>query len=93
MSSWKSSFYVSFFSSISYEVACKALKQETGGILHIHANVEMSQIENWTKETEAKIQSILGTQKWETQKIHLENVKSFAPKICHYVLDLQCKRK
>ena len=85
---------------MSYKVACQALKQDSGGILHIHANVRSSsnseQKSDWNKwcdETELEIHQILsncGPDVWTTKQVHLEPVKSFAPRVHHLVLDLKC---
>ena len=83
-------------SAMSYEVGCRALKQETGGILHIHGNVrtksgqdQESSWASWCQDTIDEIQKILGA-KWQLEQVHLERVKSFAPKVHHLVLDLKC---
>ena len=85
---------------MSYKVACKALKQDSGGILHIHANVRSSSNSDpksdwikWCDETEIEIRQILNnseTDFWTTKQVHLEPVKSFAPRVHHLVLDLKC---
>ena len=80
---------------MSYEVACKALKQDSGGTLHIHANVRSSSDpktdwKKWCDTTEFEIRQILGVDIWTTKQVHLEPVKSFAPRVYHLVLDLQC---
>ena len=82
---------------MSYEVACKALKQDSGGTLHIHANVRSSSSSDpktdwkkWCDATEFEIRQILGVDTWTTKQVHLEPVKSFAPRVHHLVLDLQC---
>ena len=81
---------------MSYEVACKALKQDSGGILHIHANVRSSSSDpkldwkKWCDETESEIQQIFLPDIWTTKQVHLEPVKSFAPRVHHLVLDLKC---
>lgn len=83
-------------SSMSYEIACKSLKQDTGGILHIHGNVRTTDQDkcrdwqDWCDTTRNEIQTILG-KGWNTEQMHLEPVKSFAPKVHHLVLDLKCK--
>ena len=80
---------------MSYEVACKALKQDSGGILHIHANVRSSSSDpkldwkKWCDDTEFEIRQIL-PDTWTTKQVHLEPVKSFAPRVHHLVLDLKC---
>ena len=77
-------------------MACGALKKDVGGILHIHANVKSTSNINqqdewkvWCDQTEAEISQILGPS-WTTHQMHLENVKSFAPRVNHLVLDLKC---
>ena len=81
---------------MSYEVACKALKQDFGGTLHIHANVRSNSSDpktdwkKWCDTTEFEIRQILGVDVWTTKQVHLEPVKSFAPRVHHLVLDLQC---
>ncbi|XP_040580896.1 tRNA wybutosine-synthesizing protein 2 homolog [Lepeophtheirus salmonis] len=84
-------------SECSWEAACRALKIKTGGVLHIHGNVDSSKYEStkealntWGAETKASIQTILGS-RWVTKILHIENVKSYGPKIYHAVADLQCK--
>ena len=77
---------------MSYEVACKALKQDSGGTLHIHANVRSSSSDpktdwkKWCDATESEIQQILGADNWTTKQVHLEPVKSFAPRV-HQILN------
>ena len=81
---------------MSYKVACQALKQDSGGILHIHANVRSSSSDpkldwkKWCDETESEIQQIFLPDIWTTKQVHLEPVKSFAPRVHHLVLDLKC---
>ena len=79
---------------LSFEAACGALKQDFGGILHIHANVKTitdSKVDwqIWADKTRATIQNILGIN-WSVEQILIFPVKSFAPKVHHLVLDLKC---
>ena len=76
---------------MSYSVACKALK-DSGGVLHIHANVKMENQQSWADQTQVRIQDILGPA-WTTEQILIFPVKSFAPKVQHLVLDLKCVPK
>lgn len=76
---------------MSYSVACKALK-DSGGVLHIHANVKMENQQSWADQTQVRIQDILGPT-WTTEQILIFPVKSFAPKVQHLVLDLKCVPK
>ena len=73
---------------MSYEVACKALRQDLGGLLHIHGNAR-GDWKIWSTQIETEIGQILGNQ-WTTEQVHIEDVKSFAPRVHHLVLDLKC---
>jgi len=88
-------------SEISWRTACEALK-DTGGVLHIHGNVESKKDEikqekmnAWAEATADTIKNILNEVKsilnWSTEIVHIECVKSYAPRIYHLVLDLDCK--
>ena len=88
-------------SDISWKTACEALKN-TGGILHIHGNVESKKDENkeekmkvWAESAGETIKSLLTEVKcnrsWDTKILHIECVKSYAPRVYHLVLDLECK--
>jgi len=87
-------------SDISWKTACEALK-DTGGILHIHGNVESKKDENkhekmngWAESTAKVIKNLLlevkRDQNWNTHILHIECVKSYAPRVYHLVLDLKC---
>ena len=78
-----------FSSSISYAVACQALNQTNGGVLHIHGNFKGTDWNIWANQTELEIKQVLGS-KWNTKQTHIEMVKSFAPRVYHLVLDLLC---
>lgn len=82
-------------SESSWPAACCALKI-TGGVMHIHGNVESGgglekrgRWRVWGEETSRKIEALLGTG-WETEVLHIECVKSYAPRVHHLVLDLSC---
>jgi len=88
-------------SDISWRTACKTLKP-AGGVLHIHGNVETKKDENkkekmnaWAHSTGEAIKDILKEVKpacdWKTEILHIECVKSYAPRVFHLVLDLQCR--
>ncbi len=93
-------------SAMSYRTACKSLKQDVGGILHIHGNVRndtkatdnKEKWQQWCDETAREIQSIFDDEcssrsSWSLEQLHLECVKSFAPRVHHLVLDLKCVPK
>ena len=85
-------------SSLSWRTACQALR-ETGGILHVHGNVE-SRKEDVKKAkmlqwSESVRDSILQTLQEVKQKqfhgeiLHTECVKSYSPRVFHLVVDLK----
>ena len=87
-------------SDISWRTACRALK-DSGGIMHIHGNVEVKKDENkhdsinkWVLYVSSTIKDLLcevrSDSDWNTEKLHVECVKSYAPRIFHVVLDLKC---
>ena len=93
-------------SELSWETACHALRNETGGVMHIHTNLDSYEClpanypfkyEEWRKWTEyamSKIRQLLTKVKgneWTVEFLHLEHVKSYGPHVDHLVLDLNCK--
>lgn len=85
-------------SESSWIVACKALKKDTGGRLHIHGNVDIIDKEshkNWADTTQNRIKELLksinNNQDWNVHIEHIEYVKSYAPRVDHLVVDLLCK--
>lgn len=98
-------------SELSWETACLALKSKSGGILHIHANLDSgkpnteqfssakspfkySEWELWTNYAILTIKDMLlklRRQNWTVEFLHLEHVKSYAPRVDHVVLDLMCR--
>ena len=76
--------------------AVRALHRETGGWLHIHANVPVTELRLWT---EWMVHTLFGhcqdcndrnTSDWVVACANVEKVKSFAPTINHYVADVYC---
>ncbi|XP_044514025.1 tRNA wybutosine-synthesizing protein 2 homolog [Gracilinanus agilis] len=112
-----------------WPTACQVLRQDTGGILHIHQNVEsfpgkdlqlpssseageklQIAARNSGRQTLAKVPKLewrkwaevvavrirdlllqLHGKPWETQILHIQPVKSYAPHVDHIVLDLDCR--
>ena len=62
----------------------------TGGMLHIHMNVEEEHIESWCESTVEHVQSLAEKHglAFSVKAEHLEKVKWFAPRVRHVVLDL-----
>jgi len=112
-------------SESSWETACRALKDDSGGMLHIHANIDSApssstvqdfkkennksdhihsiteginfkhvEWKTWAKYAMNKIEELLLQTKqreWNVSIRHLEHVKSYAPRVDHVVLDLECR--
>ena len=89
-------------SVISWRTACEALK-DTGGILHIHGNVQCGKDEakkeklhSWAVGVSDTISNLLSDTKnseYCATVLHVECVKSYAPRVYHAVLDLKCFKK
>jgi tRNA(Phe) wybutosine-synthesizing methylase Tyw3 len=77
-----------------WPLAARALKA-TGGTIHVHENVHEGILAQWVEDTRAKFETLLqGLGKQLTVSIvHLERVKSYAPRVYHVVLDLECVPK
>jgi len=75
-----------------WKTAVQALKNETGGWLHIHANVPNSEKDTWTMWTCKSLLDICRQvgrpDDWVVLCSHVENVKSFAPTVSHFVADI-----
>lgn len=70
--------------------ACMLALKPTGGMLHIHMNVEEENIESWTNTTVGRFQNFVIQHglSFNVKPMHVERVKWFAPRIRHVVLDL-----
>ena len=76
-------------STYAWELAFNCLKEE-GGIIHVHMNVEQQNLDDGTfvKETLKSFEE-MGS---EVKLLHLEDVKSYAPRVRHVVLDIEVKK-
>lgn len=89
----------------SWSVACRALKQDTGGILHIHDNVstfggkdkraKQQLVDCWKANAVKELELIFSQlysncSKWSVTALNVTKVKSYAPHIDHLVLDVAC---
>ena len=70
--------------------ACLLALKPTGGVLHIHMNVEEEKIASWTSATVDYFQNLVAHHglRFSVQPLHVERVKWFAPRVRHVVLDL-----
>ena len=69
----------------------QVLKKE-GGILHVHENVHDDELPAFVNALPIELQR-LGREKgkeYECKIVHTEKVKSYAPKVYHYVFDVAC---
>jgi len=74
-----------------WPLAASALKS-TGGILHVHENVGVADIDEWVISLCRKFEELFRSagKDLTVSCSHLEKVKSYAPKIFHVVADLTC---
>ncbi len=70
--------------------ACMLALKPTGGVLHIHMNVEEEKIDSWTMTTVERFQNMVAHHglSFNVKPMHVERVKWFAPRVRHVVLDL-----
>ena len=70
--------------------ACMLALKPTGGVLHIHMNVEEEKIDSWTMTTVERFQNMVTNHGlfFNVKPMHVERVKWFAPRVRHVVLDL-----
>lgn len=74
-----------------WPLAMQVLKRE-GGVLHVHENVHDDEYAQFVADLPNELQR-LGEEKGKTYHCviqHVEKVKSYAPKVYHYVFDVVC---
>ncbi|KAL7530621.1 hypothetical protein ACHAXR_008199 [Thalassiosira sp. AJA248-18] len=81
-----------------WAIAVSCLSQTSGGWLHVHGNVPTAERQNWCHWLCRSLASIAADQQkqgdkrnlndWIAVCIHVEKVKSFAPKVDHVVADV-----
>ena len=74
-----------------WPLAMQVLKKE-GGVLHVHENVHDDEFSSFVNALPIELQR-LGREKgkeYGCKIIHIEKVKSYAPKVYHYVFDVVC---
>ncbi|OZJ02999.1 hypothetical protein BZG36_04680 [Bifiguratus adelaidae] len=77
-------------SEAAWPGAVKALKPE-GGWLHVHVNLGVGEEIAWQAHLLRSLETLLNAKinkKWILDIVHLERVKSFAPKVYHWVADV-----
>lgn len=76
-----------------WRTAIRALKHATGGWLHVHGNVPAHEVRQWTMWLCVRLRNFARADQvdgpdWIVVATHVEKVKSFAPKVNHYVADV-----
>ena len=82
-----------------WPTAVRALKRSKGGWLHVHGNVPVAEVDDWTcwlcwkilgctMEDQEPIRADDSRSEWSVVCRHVEKVKSFAPTVAHYVADV-----
>ncbi|KAF9187697.1 tRNA methyltransferase tyw3 [Haplosporangium sp. Z 767] len=81
----------------------RALSPTEGGYLHVHHNIRVGEEETFKKYLLQSLQGLFMKWKvckkalshddeaWSIDIRHMENVKSFAPMVFHYVIDVECR--
>ena len=73
--------------------ACLLALKPSGGVLHIHMNVEEERIDTWVDETLQRFTAMSEHHQrgFHCEALHVERVKWFAPRVRHVVLDLSLR--
>ncbi|KAF8966374.1 hypothetical protein BGZ46_000378 [Entomortierella lignicola] len=73
----------------------RALCPQEGGYLHVHHNIRVGEEETFKTYLLESLQGLFAKWKqdslWQLDIRHIENVKSFAPMVYHYVIDIECR--
>ena len=59
-------------SELAWPLACNALRRDKPGMLHVHANVNKAQIDEWVERLKLELASLLGGAKSATRSQSLE---------------------
>ena len=81
-----------------WPLAARLLNKERGGVVHVHQNVNEAEIESWALFVAGKIEAFLASEiraenmrgRMRVEVVHIEKVKSYAPRVIHIVVDLLC---
>jgi tRNA G37 N-methylase Trm5 len=76
-----------------WPLAVRALKP-SGGYLHVHVNLKKGEEAVFQERLVAAVMELLGCWKqgvWWVRVLHMECVKSFAPRVYHWVADVECR--
>lgn len=77
---------------LAYKSAVSMLRRDCGGWLHVHGNVHEDERNDFARSLEKTLEShahSLGLKNWKARVMHIERVKSYAPRVDHLVLDVK----
>jgi tRNA G37 N-methylase Trm5 len=85
-------------SEATWPLATVALKN-SGGYCHVHGNCADTGAQQWVEHVQQAFIKLLDArsssedsiQQWSVRCVHLERVKSYAPRVGHYVADIECR--
>ena len=75
----------------AWKTAIQSLKRSRGGWIHVHGNVPVAEKKKWAMWLSRRLADLAeddGRHEWIALCSHIERVKSFAPKIDHFVADI-----
>ncbi|KAG0342616.1 hypothetical protein BG000_003223 [Podila horticola] len=80
---------------LGWVLGVRALCPKEGGYLHVHHNIRVGEEESFKayllQSLEQQFAEWKAGQVWELHIRHMENIKSFAPLVFHYVADVECR--
>ena len=82
-------------STQGWPLAVRALKV-TGGIIHVHENIFEKELSEWLEQMKVSFVRLFQEIKQQVmvlEILHVEKVKSYAPRVNHYVIDLKCSQQ
>jgi tRNA wybutosine-synthesizing protein 2 len=79
-------------SQSGYFLAVQALSRHRGGYIHVHENMHQQELEIKSKQLIEQFENLFHSLNKPMQVVieHIETVKSYAPRVYHYVFDLYC---
>ena len=74
-----------------WSAAVRVLRR-SGGIIHVHYNVNASDIADWVSSMCEEFRQLFADsdKRMNVECIHIEKVKNYAPRVIHIVADLNC---
>lgn len=80
---------------LGWVLGVRALCPKEGGYLHVHHNIRVGEEESFKayllQSLKQQFAEWKAEQEWDLHIRHMENIKSFAPLVFHYVADVECR--